>query len=36
MSAAVLLIKVPRLTVADVVVKYERLILGEDTYCINT
>ena len=36
MCAAVLLVKIPRLTVADIIMKNERLILCENAYCVDT
>ncbi len=34
--SAVLLVKVPRLTVADIVVEYQGLVLGKYAYGVNT
>ena len=36
MNSAVKAIQIPGLSISDIFIQYQRLILGQDTYCVNS
>ena len=36
MNSAVKAVQIPGLSISDIFIQYQRLILGQDTYCVNS